>query len=231
MLLEVIVQSVADAVEAERGGADRLEIVRDIGQGGLTPPLSLVREMAAATRLPLRVMVRARDGYTLDPADVRDLQGAARDFAALGVDGLVVGYATGGRPDLEAVGRVLNGASAAVTFHRAFDALDDPLAAIGVIAAHPFVDRILTSGGAGSAGARASRLAEYSARAGARLTIIAGGGVDREALALFVRTRCVREAHVGRAARVGNEAAGPVSADLVRALRSIADGTPAESSA
>jgi copper homeostasis protein len=228
MLLEVIVQSAADAVEAERGGADRLEVVRDIGQGGLTPPLSRVREIAAATRLPLRVMVRARDGYVLDPADLRGLQQSARDLAALGVDGLVIGYATNGRPDLEAVGRVLDGAPAAVTFHRAFDALDDPAGALAPIASLPFVDRILTSGGEGSADARAARLAGYSARAG-RLTIIAGGGVDREALAVFVRTGCVREAHVGRAARVGNEAAAPVSADLVRELRRIADGRPAPS--
>ena len=41
-LLEVIACSVADAVEAEKGGASRLEIVRDLGRGGLTPPLELV---------------------------------------------------------------------------------------------------------------------------------------------------------------------------------------------
>jgi copper homeostasis protein len=39
MLLEVIVLSVEDARAAEEGGADRLEVVRDIHLGGLTPPL------------------------------------------------------------------------------------------------------------------------------------------------------------------------------------------------
>jgi copper homeostasis protein len=38
-MLEVIACSVADAVAAERGGADRLELVRDLNVGGLTPPL------------------------------------------------------------------------------------------------------------------------------------------------------------------------------------------------
>jgi copper homeostasis protein len=56
-LLEVIVCSVADAVEAERGGAGRLEIVRDLHQGGLTPSLELVREIKLATELPVRTSI------------------------------------------------------------------------------------------------------------------------------------------------------------------------------
>ena len=37
LLLEVIVQTLADAREAASGGADRLEVVRAIRDGGLTP--------------------------------------------------------------------------------------------------------------------------------------------------------------------------------------------------
>ena len=67
VLLEVIVQSVADAAEAEAGGADRLEVVREIERDGLTPPLDLVRSIIAATSLPLRVMVRESDGFEHHP--------------------------------------------------------------------------------------------------------------------------------------------------------------------
>jgi copper homeostasis protein len=221
MLLEVIVQSPDDAVEAVRGGADRLEIVRAIRQGGLTPPSSLVREIAAATTLPLRVMVRERDSYTLGPGDLPALRRAAEEFALAGADGLVAGFAAGGRPDLDALRRVVDGVPVAVTFHRAFDVLEDPLRGIDAIAAVACVDRILTSGGDGPAAERAARLAQFSARAADRLTVIAGGGVDREALAFFARTGCVREVHVGRAAREGGDPEGPVSASLVRELREV----------
>ena len=223
MLLEVIVQSPADAVEAARGGADRLEVVRAIRQGGLTPPSSLVREIAAATTLPLRMMVRERDSYTLEPGDFAALRRAAEEFALAGADGLVAGFAAGGRPDLDALRRVVGGVPVAVTFHRAFDVLEDPLRGIDAIGAVAGVDRILTSGGDGPAAGRAARLAQYSARAADRLTVIAGGGVDREALALFARTGCVREVHVGRAAREGGDPEGPVSASLVRELREVLD--------
>jgi copper homeostasis protein len=225
LLLEVIVQTVADAVEAARGGADRLEVVRAIRLGGLTPPVSLVREIATATALPLRVMVRDDAGYSLDPRSLPALRRHAIDLAAAGVDGLVVGFTGDGEPLVAELERVLEVVpDVPVTFHRAFDRVRDPLSAIARLTAVASVDRILTSGGTGAPAERAERFHRYSARAGRRLTIIAGGGVDREAIGVFARTGCVREVHVGRAAREGGVPDGPVDAALVRRLRQAADG-------
>ena len=109
-----------------------------------------------------------------------------------------------------------------MTFHRAFDALDDPESAIAALAAVPSIDRILTSGGDGTAAERSRRLRRYSAIAG-RLAIIAGGGVDDESVALFAQDRCVREIHVGRAARNGLDPEAPVSTVRVRQLRNLLD--------
>jgi copper homeostasis protein len=110
-----------------------------------------------------------------------------------------------------------------VTFHRAFDQLRDPLAAIAALASVPGIDRILTSGGDGPSTIRCQRLREFQARAGARLTIIAGGGVDAAMLATLVQTRIVREVHVGRAARDGHDPEAAVAADEVSRLREIID--------
>ena len=225
LLLEVIVTSLEDALAARAGGADRLEIVRDLGAGGLTPSLDLVRAIAAHTGLPLRVMVRENDGYELRPGELAALRRAAAGFAALGVDGIVVGFAAAGEPRLDDLARVLDAAAGVrATFHRAFDSLHDPLGAIAALAAVPQVDRILTSGGAGSPAERAARLAAYSERAAAQLTIIAGSEVDDEVLAVLASTGCVREAHVGRAAREAGRRDGPVSVERVRRLVTIAAG-------
>ena len=226
LLLEVIVSSVDDAVAATEGGADRLEVVRDILVGGLTPSLSLVRAIQAATSLPLRVMVRENAGFTTSAAELPALQRAAAGCAALSVDGVVLGFARDGAPALEDLARVLEAApDVAVTFHRAFDSLRSPLAALDAIAAIPQVDRILTSGGAGTARERSARLRLLSERADRGrpgISILAGGGVDDQALALFAAAGCVREAHVGRAARADNTPDGPVSASRVRELRQLA---------
>jgi copper homeostasis protein len=219
LLLEVIVSSLADARAAEAGGADRLEIVRDLEQGGLTPPGDLVRAIAAETALPVRVMVRENAGYELGAGELGDLRRATADFAALGVDGIVIGFASAGELRLDDVARVLESASRArATFHRAFDSLRDPLGAIDRIVGVPQIDKILTSGGTGTPGERARRLAAYSARAAGRLTIIAGSDVDEAVVAAIARSRCVREVHVGRAAREGGRRDAPVSAERVRRL-------------
>jgi copper homeostasis protein len=230
LLLEVIVQSVADAHEAAKGGADRLEVVRAISQDGLTPPIELVRAIAAETPLPLRVMVRENAGYDTNEQELATLTRAASELAAAGVNGLVVGFARAGQVALDALRSVLKAAPGVpVTFHRAFDALQDPLRGIDELAGFGSIDRILTSGGDGLAAMRCERLRAYAARAlrlaqgGAGLQIIAGSGVDEETLSFFARNGCVREVHVGRAARLGGDREGPVSAARVQRLRELAD--------
>jgi copper homeostasis protein len=225
LLLEVIVQTVADARAATEGGADRLEVVRDIHAGGLTPPISLVRAIKDVTALPLRVMVRENAGFSTTATELVALQQSASDLASIGVDGLVLGFERDGEPALDDAARVLEAASGVrATFHRAFERLRAPEEAIDAILRLPQFDRILTSGGDGTVLERSARLSALTARAGNRLRIIAGGGVDEEALATFAATACVSEAHVGRAAREGGAADGPVSASLVRRLKRIAEG-------
>lgn len=218
-LLEVIVSSIEDARAAAEGGADRLEIVRDLRAGGLTPPIDLVRAIAAEIELPLRVMLRENDGYDLRPGELEPLRRAAAEFVAFGVDGVVLGFAEAGEPRLDDVGRVLEAAPGVrATFHRAFDQLRDPIGAIDAIARVRQIDKILTSGGSGTPRERAARLGEYTARAAGRLDIIAGYAVDEAMIAEIARTGCVREAHVGRAVREDDRQDRPVRAGRVRRL-------------
>jgi copper homeostasis protein len=220
----VIVQTVADARAAEAGGADRIEIVRAIECGGLTPTLDLIRAIASETSLPLRVMVRESDGFSV--SDSRELSALQRSIAALaelGVDGAVLGFTRGDQLDLVTTRAVLSAAPAlAATFHRAFDDLRDPAAAIDVLCGVSQVDRILTSGGTGDRTARRRKLDEFATYAAPRLTILAGSGVDALLLQALAASGCVREVHVGRAAREPQQQTAPVSADRVRQLREIA---------
>jgi len=223
--IEVIVQSVADARAAADGGADRLEVVRSMRDGGLTPLLSVVEAIKNATSLPLRVMVRENAGFEASDAEIDVMRAAAWNFTKLGVDGLVVGFAQSGQLSLGEFAKVIEAAPGVpITFHRAFDSLTAPLEATERLSANPRIDGILTSGGEGSAAERCARLRDYVDRARSRLTIIAGGGVDRESFRLFVEDGAVDWIHVGRAARDGIDAEGPVSALSVRRLRNLADG-------
>jgi len=220
LLLEVIACSVADAIEAERGGANRLEIVRDLHCGGLTPSFELVREIKQAVGLPVRVMLRESQGYqTSDATEIDRLCRAAEAFASLEVDGVVLGFLNDGEVDVELTQNVLACApQLRATFHHAFEDAKDKLHAIGEIKQLPQVDRILSHGGTDNLKLRVQRLAEYEQASAPELTILAGGGIDADAIVAIKRETRIREFHVGRAARLDFQVDGPVQASLVSDL-------------
>ena len=219
-LLEVIVCSVAEAIEAERGGAGRLEIIRDLQQGGLTPSIDLVRDIKQAAELPVRVMLRESPTYrTNDTDEVDRLCRAADTFASLDVDGFVLGFLNDGEVDVELTQRVLAYAPhTRATFHHAFEDAKDKPRALDDIKRLPQVDRILSHGGTNQLTSRVQRLAEYEHAAAPELTILAGGGIDAKAIEEIQRATQIREFHVGRAARLNFQVDGAVQASLVSGL-------------
>jgi copper homeostasis protein len=218
-LLEVIACSVEDARAAERGGAGRLEIVRSLDVGGLTPPVSLVREVVAAVSIPVRVMLRENPGYqTSGEPEIENLCRAAAEFAALGVDGLVLGFLRNRTLDLPLMERILRHApDVRATFHRAFEEVPDPERAIAALKTVPQFDRILTSGAA----ANLARLAQMAAP---ELRMLVGGGLDRQSIQLLLPATAISEFHVGRAARRDFQIHEPVDPAQVRALAQLLAG-------
>ena len=219
-ILEVIVTSLADALAAEAGGAHRLELVSRLDLGGLTPSVGLVHEITERVRLPVRVMLRETPGFIVtDRAERARLCALAGEMARLPVDGLVCGFLAAGGVDEELLAAVLAAApDLKVTFHRAFEELPDPLAAMAQLKRHSQIDRLLTSGGTGQAEARAGRLAALQRAAAPEIRLLAGGGVDKALIEQLRRAGVVGEIHVGRLVRSPARADGWVSAELVREL-------------
>src|SRR4051794_21066209 len=133
LLLEIAVASVEDALAAQGGGADRLELNAALALGGLTPSLGALLEVKAAVALPVLVMIRPRPGgFAYSDADFKVMQRDADLALQHGADGIVFGILTAeGHVDADRCRRLVRqtGARAAV-FHRAFDVTPDPLAAL-----------------------------------------------------------------------------------------------------
>ena len=83
-VLEVIALDVEDAVAAQAGGADRLELVTDMAADGLTPSAATVAGIRAAVDIPARVMLRLADGFAA--GDVERLVGAACEMREAGAE-------------------------------------------------------------------------------------------------------------------------------------------------
>jgi copper homeostasis protein len=224
-LLEVIALGPADAAGAEEGGADRLEVVRDIDSDGLTPLVATVRELRAATSLPLRVMLRSDDTFVTGGSDLTRLKGAANELAAAGADGFVLGF-LGPSLDVDvAAVRELHAALGGLpwTFHRAVDHALDTDRAWRHLVDLPDVDTVLTAGSARGVehglDALCSRARRDPRAAG---MIMAGGGLAAEHVPWLARAG-VRKFHVGRAARPAGSWKAYVDARHVRSWRTLVD--------
>lgn len=219
-VLEVIACSVSDAIEAQRGGAGRLEIIRDLQTGGLTPSLELVHDILDAVTLPVRVMLREGDSYeVVGGAEREKLCAAATKLSGLRVDGVVLGFLLKGEIDVQLTECVLSCApNLTATFHHAFEEAEDPFTAIRVLKRLKQVDRILTSGGTGEWPEKIERLARYQEEVGHEIGILAGGGIDQQSIRMICQATGIREFHIGRSAREPASAAGVVRSERVKAL-------------
>lgn len=219
-VLEVIALDAEDAVAAQSGGADRLEIVTDMAADGLTPPRETFARIRANVDIPLRVMLRQSDGFAAGDVDalVRDAQA----LRAEGAEEFVLGFLDeDGNPDLVTVERVvavLGGCR--WTFHRAIDRAADRDALRKGLADLPGLDTYLTAGSAqGVDDGLPTLLAEVARRdePGYGPRILVGGGLRLDHLPVL-RAAGIEGFHIGGAARPGGWE-GPVDPAAVAQWR------------
>ncbi|MGV7942589.1 copper homeostasis protein CutC, partial [Mycobacterium kansasii] len=79
-----------DAVAAQEGGADRVELVADMAADGLSPSPATVAEVRAAVDIPVRVMLRVTDGFAA--GDVDELLRRTADVRSAGAEEFVLGF-------------------------------------------------------------------------------------------------------------------------------------------
>lgn len=193
VLLEVAIAGPEDAVAAESGGADRLELSSGLELGGLTPSLGLLRETVQASRLPVWVLLRPRPGgFVYNPADSRVITRDLDLCLEYGAAGCVVGALDGhGAIDVarcQAWARQAGGER--LVFHRAFDLATNATAALETLVDLGY-RRILTSGQAATALAGADLLAALIGQARGRIEILPAAGITSATVeALVARTGC-----------------------------------------
>jgi copper homeostasis protein len=207
VLVEAAVASLDDALAAVAGGADRLELCARLDLGGTTPDFALLEGVAREAGVPALAMIRPRGGdFVYSSAEIARMHADVDDARRAGAAGVVLGALDAtGRVDVAATSSLVRAAGGMpVTFHRAIDETPDALEALDVLIALG-VARVLASGGAPTALDGAEVLAALVERAGARVAIVAGGGVRGHNARLVVERTGVRELHArceGNAARI-----------------------------
>lgn len=196
-LLEIASNSVASAMAAQAGGADRVELFDNLTQGGTTPSCGSVAVARDRLRIPLFVLIRPRPGdFHYDAQETEIMLRDIESCRQLGCDGVVIGALDAdGAVDVPLCRELVAAAGPlGITFHRAFDAARDLQAAMEQV-----IDlgchRILSSGGAASAMAGSPMLRQLATQAAGRIRLMAGAGLDAGNIAAVAMQSGCNELH------------------------------------
>lgn len=180
--LEICVDSVESAINAQIAGADRVELCGNLNEGGTTPGYGTIVSARNNLDIGLHVIIRPRGGDFLYSDLEYDIM--RRDVEACGecgVDGIVTGILNaGGTIDVERTARLVEfAAPMPVTFHRAFDMCADPIRGIEDVIATGAA-RLLSSGQKDKATDGVELLRQLVIIAGDRLTVMPGGASTKQ---------------------------------------------------
>lgn len=196
-VLEIASNSVASALAAKAGGADRVELFDNLGEGGTTPSYASIAVARERLRIPLFVLIRPRPGdFHYDALETELMLRDIANCRQLGCDGVVIGALDAdGAVDMPLCRELVAAAGPlGITFHRAFDAARDLPEALEQVV-ELGCQRVLSSGGQASAGQGSEMLARLVAQAGSRLSVMAGAGITPDNIAAIASATGCRELH------------------------------------
>lgn len=181
-LFEVCAGSVQDCINAQLGGADRVELNSALYLGGLTPSLAMLRLVKEKTSLKVVCMDRPRAaGFCYDEVETETMFEDAKILLENGADGISFGFlnsdATINVTETKKMVELIHQYQKEAVFHRAFDCVDDPMHAIKQLI-DCGVDRILTSGLQPTAMQGASVLEKLQSAFGDQIELLAGSGIN-----------------------------------------------------
>jgi len=225
MILEVIATSLTEALDAERGGADRIELVSAMSEGGLTPSLGVIETIVDAVRIPVNVIVRPHSrSYCYDEGDLAAMLADIRHVKRVGAAGIVIGPLdeSGNIHTNQLIALLGEAVGLDVTFHRAFDDLTDQIGALQTLAGFPQIRRVLTSAGplpAIQVCEKLQALVQTEQKTGIR--ILAGHGLKVEGLGDFLTATGVSEIHFGSGVRYCSSFANGIDVSAITAIKRI----------
>jgi len=197
MLLEICASSLQSAINAQTGGAQRIELCCNLEQGGLTPSHGTIKLARQALSIEIFVLIRPRVGdFRYTELELAQMQEDILFCKSIGIDGVVFGVLDAQNEiDEERNKQLIKLAKPMkTTFHRAFDCLKNPMQGLEQVIDLGF-DRILTSGLAPTAIEGKSLLKKLIEQAQNSITILPGSGLNSGNVADFIAFTKTKEIH------------------------------------
>lgn len=197
MTIEIVVYNIESALKAQEGGADRIELCDNPGDGGTTPSYGTIELVRQNVSIDVYVMIRPRGGdFYYSSYEFHSMKRDISQCQKLSVDGIVLGILSpDGRIDKKRCRELIAQARPLkVTCHRAFDMTRDPFEALEDCIEAGF-DRILTSGQRSSAADGAPLISKLIEKANDRIVVMPGSGVNENTVENIVSATKAKEIH------------------------------------
>ncbi len=210
IVIEAVTASADDAVNAENGGVNRIELTSAMFLGGLTPFPGTVIEVKKRLKIPVMMMIRPRSGgFDYTELEFEAMKEDIRFAVDNGVDGIVIGILNQEGEICEKrcreVSKITDGKCETV-FHRAFDVTPDPMKSMEKLIELGFT-RILTSGQQRSAFEGALLLKELIEKSAGRIEILPGGGIRKNNVNSLIKMTGCDQVHLSGFADVEDNSA------------------------
>ncbi|MGK2860985.1 MAG: copper homeostasis protein CutC [Chitinophagaceae bacterium] len=193
-VIEIATSDFITTQSAVKGGADRIELCANLGEGGTTPSYGHIKKCREAFDIQIYPIIRPRGGDFLFTKDEFDIMlHDVKMCKQLACDGIVIGLLnSNGSIDIKRTGRLIEEAyPLAITFHRAFDRCRDPFEALEQLI-ETGCERILTSGQKTTAPEGMDLIAQLNRQADDRIIIMPGSGVRKENIKMLAQqTGCI----------------------------------------
>ncbi|KAL4237447.1 hypothetical protein ACF0H5_002164 [Mactra antiquata] len=195
--MEVCIDSVISAINAEKGGAARVELCSNLMEGGTTPSIGMLKIIKRTTKIPVFVMIRPRGGdflYTEEELSV--MSEDILDLKSAGADGFVFGVLNpDGTVDFDSCKNLLELTKPLpCTFHRAIDMTNNIFDSLETVISLGFT-RVLTSGGDSSALEGLPVITQMINQAAGRICVMPGGGITDRNLERIITSSGAKEFH------------------------------------
>lgn len=226
MILEIVTTNLTDVKDAEKYGADRVELISAMTELGLTPSYGLIKEAVEAVDIPVNVIIRPHNqSFHYNEDDVKTMIQDIQMVKKLGADGIVIGPLTADdQMDREVLERLLEvSAGLNVTIHRAIDFARDQVEALELLMEYEDVTTILTAGGNNRAPEAIDEVNELvDLASGSHLKMMIGNGLKRDNLKEFLENvKEVDALHFGSDVRINQSPDHPLDGQRIREIKEI----------
>ena len=217
-MLEIIGMSVEDAKAIEYCGANRIELVSALTEGGLTPIFAMIEKVVNSVEIPVNVMIRNHaKSFIYSEYDLEVMQKNIEIVKSLGANGIVLGLLDDNKKidevGLENLLDIVYDID--VTFHKAIDETN-VLESVNVLNKYNKITNILTAGGTNNISDNINDIKLMIEKS--KSNILLGGGLNFDNIQEIRELTKATDFHFGTAVRIDSSPFGEIDTNKLSKL-------------